>query len=201
MDKKTTIPIRSRLVTVSGDTKSDIARALLEKGFSVSEISKAVPMAYSQVHSIQKKRLQDANAGRPEPRAERGGEDRGPSSERRGQSSLAGRGQTPPRDGASRASNGPARQERSPQPTAAQARTRRPVAPPPPSPRVGKLKSGNAPSDIEVGECANCGFDLIVRRAPIAGRTVLLLVHVNITSDEYINTVQFCQAIPKRLLA
>jgi len=50
------ITIRGKVVRVVGSgSKADIARALLDEGYTVSEISKAVPMAYSQVHSIAQK--------------------------------------------------------------------------------------------------------------------------------------------------
>lgn len=194
MDSKVTISIRGRLVTVNRGTKSDIARALLEKGFTVSEISKAVPMAYSQVHFIQKQRLENANAGL----------ERGQSSSLRGRAASA----TPAkegasRDGAPRASGRPTGYQRSPQPATAQASTRRsqtrskePQAWKGQAPQVGKLKTPSHARDTEIGPCANCGFDLVVRQAPVAGKAILMLVHVNITSDEYLNTVQFCQGVP-----
>lgn len=48
------VTIRGKTVPVVGGTKADIARALFEapEGYSVSEVAKAIPMAYSQAHSI-----------------------------------------------------------------------------------------------------------------------------------------------------
>jgi hypothetical protein len=160
-------------------TKAGIARSLLVEGYSVSEISKAVPMAYSQVHSIQKQRLENANPGR-----ERG----------RGAGLSVSRGSATQAT-FTRASGSTAKAPRASQPSSFQAAQKAQGF------KVGKLRTPGAPSDIEVGECANCGFDLVVRRAPIAGQTKLILVHVNILPDEYIHTVQFCQAVPKKLLA
>lgn len=50
------IKIRGETIPVPpGTTKADLARVLLEEGFTVNEISKAVPMAYSQASAIAKK--------------------------------------------------------------------------------------------------------------------------------------------------
>lgn len=48
------VTIRGKAVQISGDSKADIARALFKSDYSVSEVSKAIPMAYSQAHSIRK---------------------------------------------------------------------------------------------------------------------------------------------------
>lgn len=52
-----TIPIKIRGKTLhfSTSSKAALARYLLDEGYTVSEISKAVPMAYSQVHQIAQK--------------------------------------------------------------------------------------------------------------------------------------------------
>jgi hypothetical protein len=155
-------------------TKANVARELLDRGYSASEISKAVPMAYSQVHSIQKQRLENGTTG-PER-----------------EYSAAVRPSTPApqrasRLGAARASGRPEKASSIP----LQAATRKAQGL-----KVGKLRTPGYANDREVGECANCGHDLVVRD----NGPQVMLIHVNIIPDEYLSTIQFCQAVPKRLL-
>lgn len=183
-------------------TKAAVARILLERGYSVSEISKAVPMAYSQVHSIHKE-MQSAAGLKPEPRrpvstpAARPaapwpvGRGAAPAGRASADSSRSGRVQN---TGAARA-GGPtpqSRPARSPQP--APSRVQPPLQR---SSHIGKLRTpGQQRSDVDAGPCANCGHDLVVRD----GQLGLMLVHVNMTADEYLDKVQFCQGIPKSLV-
>ena len=148
-------------------TKSNVARELLDRGYSVSEISKAVPMAYSQVFSIAKARAHDAEPQRASTARP-----------------AASRQAAPASTSAPAQASG--RQERHP-PRAAYR----------PQGKVGKLRTpGQLGSDKAVGECANCGHDLVVRQGP----QQLMLVHVNTTADEYLETIQFCMALPACLL-
>ena len=67
MAKGRIIKARKAVVTFSeGTSKSDIARRLLDEGLTVSEISKIVPMAYSQVHSIAAKRIKAKPTVKPQ---------------------------------------------------------------------------------------------------------------------------------------
>jgi predicted transcriptional regulator len=144
-------------------TKADVAREMLDMGYSVSQISKAVPMAYSQVHSY-----------------------------------LAKKGQTQQPSGVLRplsAKVAPTEDNNARRKALARSIVAKTPKLPVRSPLVGKLRTGNLTGDRDIGPCANCGHDLVVRKAP----TGLMIVHVNITSDEYINTVQFCQAVPNKV--
>ena len=155
-------------------SKSDCARELLRLGYTVSEISKAVPMAYSQVHSI-------AKASHPTEAAMQAG--------------LPGqvRGLTPPKVAKAERTAALKVVERE----RANEQAGRPVGTGlKPNPRVGKLRIGSLPSDMAMGECANCGYDLVVRKSPHG----FMFVHVNATSEEYLATIQFCQAVPKSLI-
>jgi hypothetical protein len=169
-----TITIRGKPVKIVAGTKADVARDLLARGYTVSEISKAVPMAYSQVHSIAK-----AVAPQESPRQLR---------------TVAKKATTRYEAAVKRAETRTAHKviEREKANEAAG----RPVGAGSKYPRVGKLRTGNLPQDIKVGECANCGHDLVVRRAP----TGFMFVHVNATTEEYLRTVQFCLAVPNSLV-
>lgn len=200
MQKDSRFTIEQDLRRITGDwTKADKARRLLELGYGVSEISKAVPMAYSQVHSIASKRtLQEVSVA---------------VGTRRLRDRKADIDQL--REG-HRAYN---KANNIPEPVVVRAKTTvkaaraiqadvdriltrerqnetagRPAGTGA-KPRVGKLRTGNLPHDIDVGPCANCGHDLVVRRSPHG----FMLVHVNSTAEEYLATIQFCQAVPERL--
>lgn len=174
-----------------GSTKSDIARYLLGEGYTVSEVSKAIPAAYSQVHSIWKKLV-------PSGAAKSSGAGVSVESTRLVNHPHA-LGVKVPRSTqqaavkATRAADASAqrilRRER-----AAEAEGR--PAGPKTNPRVGKLRTGGLPRDIPVGECANCGYDLVVRGTPVG----YVFTHVNATAEEYIATIQFCQAVPLKLV-
>lgn len=163
------IKIRGKTLRVPDDgTKADIARYLfrLPEGYTVSEVSNALGMAYSQAHSIHKKM---ALGGRPKPSDDNGWGD--------------------PKFGR--------KPKTKPTKAAVLKRAEKTLKRPKVSPRVGKLRTPGMPSDIDVGECANCTYDLVVRKLPSG----LDLIHVNITPEEYLSTIQFCRAVPKVLLA
>lgn len=202
MPIETRVTIRGKTVRVLGSgSKSDIARALLDQGYTVSEISKAVPMAYSQAHSIAK-----SEAGQQRMKAA-GAKLRELQSSPAGKANAAAIRDLRERHKAyNKANNIPdpviARPETRASARAAEAKAHRTLARvaagkmPKPRPGVGKLRTPGHPTDVLAGECANCGFDLAVRRGPVGFH----LVHVNITAEEYLNTAQFCQAVPRRLL-
>lgn len=184
----TTIPIkiRGKTLHVTHGTKSRIARFLLDEGYTVSEISKAVPMAYSQVHQIHKKdQAVDANARNyavarktldPQAALKMKPSEIARTVER---AQAADRwGDLPPTA---------YQQKKAARPQKAKV-----------LPRVGKLRTPGLPSDIDVGPCANCGYDLVVTKG---GSTGYLLKHVNTTTEEYLAVTQFCNATPQVLLS
>jgi hypothetical protein len=153
----TTITIRGKQIKVAGPhSKANLARRLLAEGYTVSEISKAVPMAYSQVHKINK-----IQAGyeivRPDAPSKAWG-------------------------------NLPPKGRPATKPTKAKVR--------PLNPRIGKLRTPGYPSDVAVGECLNCEHDLVIRGGP----TGYMLTHINISTEEYLAVVQFCNAVPRALM-
>lgn len=181
MAVKTKIHIRGKIVALDAASfsKADLARALLDLGYTVSEISKAVPMAYSQVHSIHQKDQQTdakARASVSKPKASR--ED----------SLIRAHGMKPQEVDQKLAWTDP---------TFGRKKATKPAKSPMVSrARVGKLRTPGFPSDLTVGECANCGHDLVVRGLP----TGFVLVHTNISAEEHLAVTQFCQAMPKVLL-
>lgn len=148
--------------------KSDTARALLAEGYSVSEVSKAIPAAYSQVLAISKK-LKSTDPA-PDPAA-----DWGP------------------------AANTPTRTSLKPVKSKVleDLRKGKPFKMPTANPRIGKLRLPGMPSDTDVGECINCGFDLVIR----GDKTGFMLIHVGASAEDYLSTIQFCNAVPKVLRA
>ena len=145
------ITIRGKPVTVAGKSKADVARFLLEGGYTVSEISKAVPMAYSQVHQLAKKLGSIAT----EPWGDPG---------------LGRKAKTKPQSSK--------------------------LLKPGTAPRVGKLRTPGLPSDVDVGECANCGYDVAIRKL-VSG---FAFIHINTSAEVYLAVTQFCTAMPKVLL-
>jgi len=148
-------------------TKAEKARRLLKLGYSVSVISRAVPIAYSQVHSINKilgtqprvSPLREPAKADPKPLSS-GKYHRGPQRQRLTEDEAA-------------------------------------MWHPPAKPRIlkikkgiGKLRTGGYPSDVEVGKCANCDFDLVVRDLP----TGYALIHVN---EQLRNTLQSLSSAPQ----
>ena len=194
MAKTTPIRIRGKTLYVSwqsGDPKSVLARYLLDEGYTVNEISRAVPMAYSQVHSIYQKmpkRLQvavvgKANTGKtyllPAKSATK-------SKASREDSLIRAHGMKPQEvDRRLAWDDLQFGRKKTTKPTKAKLR-----------PGIGKLRTPGLPSDIDVGECANCGHDIVVRRLP----TGFTLIHTNISAEEHLAVTQFCTACPRVLL-
>jgi len=160
----TKVKIRSNEIDFGDDwTKAEIARYLLaeDDGYSASEISKAVPMSYSQVHQIAAK-LNSAESLSSKAKATI-------------EPASPAWGTLPP----------------SGRPSA------RPVTNYKKGGRVGKLRTPGLPLDTLVGECANCGYDVVVR--PTSSGFVL--IHTGVSAEEYLATVQFCHAVPRSLIA
>lgn len=174
MPSANTVEIRGKKVKVPNGTKADIARALLSEGYSVNEVSKAIPAAYSQVLAISKKATPTKTSEPWSKVRERKGAPKRAAALT--QQSLEDIAQAIPT----------ARQKD-------KARKGKKAVKPN---RVGKLRIGNLPQDIGCGECANCGEDVVVRPGPNG----YLFVHVNITPEEYLTVVQFCHAVPQMLI-
>lgn len=181
-------------------SKSDWARELLKLGYTASEIANAVPMAYSQVHSIKKKldaerfvddvmgKVKQGKAVVMQMDTTKVLPHKAPSPI--GVSTVRNvRGEAKKAEAEKKSAQKVLDRER-----ASEAAGKRPG--PRAAPRVGKLRTGNLPNDIDVGPCANCGFDLVVRRGPYG----LMFTHVNATSEEYLAKIQFCQAVPEKLV-
>lgn len=171
----TTIKIRGKTLPITVQSKADTARYLLRQGFTVSEISKAVPMAYSQALTISKETPAEKMAASTKIMHKAGNQ-------------LAAlqkdKPKVDPSWGELPKTAHAQRQAHKPQ----KAKLR---------PGIGKLRTPGLPSDVDVGECANCGHDVAVRRLP----TGFALIHINISSEEYLSVIQFCQAMPKVLLS
>lgn len=160
-------------------SKADVARALFKEGFTVTQVSKLVPMAYSQAHSISQKikgdkGLPDGNAKAAVARAQSSW----------GQSDKA-----------------PAKKSMKPikSPILDAIKKGKPVVMPKPRPGIGKLRIPGLPSDTDVGECVNCGFGLVIRPDHKSGQ--MLLIHVGSSQEDYFSTIQFCHGVPKALIA
>lgn len=177
------VTIRGKPVPVPTGTKSDTARYLLGEGYSVSEISKAVPMAYSQAHQIAKNQAEVARHEIPRDR---------PHSH-----TVRGTVETKAirEHFARRAKVEPAAPEWGDLPNTR--KSTKPAKAKKLTPRIGKLRTPGLPSDIAVGTCANCGHDLVVRGGP----TGYTFVHMNTTTEEYLAVTQFCNAVPLELIA
>jgi hypothetical protein len=186
-----TVEIRGKPVKLaSTGTNADLARALfnLPANYSVTEVSKALGMNYSQAHSIHKK-LNTQSEGRFVAVSGTGRDSKVdfvpttvPKKLPSGQYHKgAGRGQRLTEDEAATWSPSPAR---------------RPAKVIKGKVRDGRMRTGAGPKDVAAGECANCGYDLVVRPLP----TGYSFVHTNATAEEYLATIQFCQAVPKSLL-
>lgn len=160
------IRIRGKIANAPNGSKADIARYLLTEGYSVNEISKAVPMAYSQVHQLNQKR--------PKPSRE--------------DSLIRAHGMKPQEADRRLAWTDPQFGKRQP--------TKPSKSPMVSRSRVGKLRVPGLSSDVAVGECVNCGHDLVVRPTP----TGFVLIHVNTSAEEYLAVTQFCLSVPKVLL-
>lgn len=197
---QTVVRIRRKTHRFDPDwTKAKIARYLLaeDDNYTLTEISQAVPMAYSQVHSIAK--AEGLTASAPPPAAKK------PQAQNTGEydqkkmladiKTLRGPEPKPMRSGKyHRGSSGRLTEEEAttwePPPRAKASKKTKP--------KIGKLRTPGLPSDIDVGACANCGHDIVVRQGGAEG---YLLVHTNISAEEHLSTTQFCHAVPTALLS
>lgn len=188
---KRTFKLEGKVVTLDDKlSKADIARRLLDEGVSLTAISKAVPMSYSQVHSINKKLTNQPERGRvtqrihdrlAKPEAK-------PKAERSGLQNVC----RPEIDYHIRGHSENCPEGR----IAANKRKAKAYEQPKARRGIGKLRTPSMPTDIPTGPCANCGHDSAIRRDP-AG---FLLIHVNTTAEEYMATIQFCKVVPEVLL-
>lgn len=163
------VSIRGKSIQMSGYSKADIARALFEapEGYSVSEVSKAIPMAYSQAHSVHKA-LGGSAIRRPM--------SKGPD--------LVNRGEVEKRLKAAGHEDHNARRK---------AAARAIVGAKPAQPKVTRPR---AKPFVWKGTCLNCGHNLESR---FIGE-LNTLVHTGVTHDDYLNSIQFCQAFPTGLI-
>lgn len=209
-----TIDQRVRALLKSEPTKSAVARVLLDEGYSKTQIAAAVPMNYSQVHSVDKKRSQEQTQDRA--RKNLANVDVGKMKPHEVLELAQKMDRSVKKAGAGRKAKpelelpGAFSETWGQSPKAPGKRTMKPVT----SPildaikkgkpvdigritgRVGKLRVPGLPSDTAVGECANCGFDLVIRGT----REGLVFTHVGASAEDYLNITQFCQAVPKVLI-
>lgn len=158
----------------AGLSKADKARLLFDAGFSVSTVSQMVPMAYSQAHSIHKKL---GLATLPKPASVVGASSWGPTA------------RTP-----TRKSMKPVKS-----PVLDAIKKGKPIQINKVGVgKVGRLRTPGLPSDTDCGECANCGYDVVIRTMP-GGHYEFL--HTGYSTEEYLATVQFCHAVPRVMLA
>lgn len=182
MVTKLRVTIRGKNYDIAAGSKADVARALFEspEGFSVSEVSKAIPMAYSQAHSIFRKieprwtapkkakpsredSMIRAHGMKPADADRRLGREDNNARRRATARAIVGRGPhlVEPRSGA-----------------------------------IGLIKSNTGPAPKGIvwkGVCANCGHDIEAR---MVGRQNTF-IHVNVTPEEFLKTIQFCMAFPR----
>lgn len=190
---KRTFKLEGKVVTLDDKlSKADIARRLLDEGISLTAISKAVPMSYSQVHSINKKlKPGPVDAHGPTTKASndrwaRAGKE---ARERSGLQNVC----RPEIDYHIRGHSEDCLQGK----IEANKRKAKAIANPKARKGIGKLRTPGMPTDIPTGPCVNCGHDTALRRDP----TGFMLIHVNTTAEEYVSTIQFCKAVPEALLA
>lgn len=157
------VTIRGKNYDIAAGSKADVARALFEapEGYSVSEVSKAIPMAYSQAHSIFRK---------IEPRWTAPKKTK-PSRE---DSMIRAHGMKP-----AEVDRGLGREDNN----ARRRATARAI--------VGSKPTAKA--IVWKGVCANCGHDIEAR---MVGQQNTF-VHVNVTPEEFLKTIQFCMAFPR----
>lgn len=191
---RVTIALQGGTVKVqlpAGMTKSDMARELFRhpQGFSVKEVSEAVGMHYSQAHSVRAKMPQFVQAVQ-----------HGKSKDARVDFIVP---EAPKKTPRGQYHKGPKRGQRLTEeqaatwePVAEQRDTRRAPKMVKGKLRDGRLRTGKFPKDVEVGKCANCGYDLAIRPTGPG----LVFVHINATPEEYLAKIQFCQAVPEVLL-
>jgi hypothetical protein len=210
--KGRSVSIRGKTVTLRPllTTNAEAARELfaLPAGYTVTEVSNALGMNYSQAHSIRKK--MGESEGLPDPikgalnshvepkKLPSGQYHKGPQRGQRLTEDEAATWDAPVRRESAKArATGTKTAARAIERETANERAGRPAGTGlKTSSRVGKLRTGNLPRDIQAGECANCGHDLVVRPTPQG----FVFVHVNTTQEEYFAVTQFCQAVPAKLV-
>lgn len=199
MEKTRKIYLRGKdPTTVPVDmSKADLARKLLAAGYTVSEISRAVPMAYSQVYSIAQKggklKLDDR---RPTPLVDAHGPTTQAEADRWAKAGREARIKSAKKTEA---------------PISSYPGGKRPTS----KGRVAEAKvwAGKKADEIigrtnitvsplrahgkrALGRCANCGFDLI---ETVAGKE-RLIVHTGGDATDYYAKIQFCHAFPESLV-
>lgn len=182
------VTIRGKNYDIVGGSKADVARALFEapEGYSVSEVSKAIPMAYSQAHSIARREgiLTYPGEGKVKTKPKASRED----------SMIRAHGMKPAdadrrlgRDPASDTEGEVYRHDNNARRRAtARAVVGAAVA------RYDKSRPA-AKAIVWKGVCANCGHDIEAR---MVGRQNTF-VHVHVTPEEFLKTIQFCMAFPR----
>lgn len=208
---KIKVKIRGRTIEFdAGTSKADIARTLLSDNaanYTVSEVSKAIPAAYSQVLTISKKMVPEGKA-KPSAAAQRGHKAHPQADDLvSGAKQQVLTGGEPPamqrakQVGSSWGQTAKAPGKKSMKPVTSPVldaiKKGKPVDLGRLTGRVGKLRTPGLPSDTAIGECANCGFELVIRN----GKDGLMLTHIGMSTEEYLSMIQFCQAVPKILLA
>lgn len=199
-----TIPFDDRL------SKADIARILFADeaaNYTTNEVSKAVPMAYSQAMTIKKKMgsqpapKRHVDAHGPTTKAE---QDRWAKAGREAQKANTPQGREQIAKGSSSwgaAAKAPGRKSTKPMSSPLLDAMRKgdlKAIEKLGMRKVGKLRTPGLPSDTACGECANCGHDVVVRTEPTSGD--MFLHHTGVSAEEYLSRVQFCHAVPRILL-
>lgn len=189
---KRTFKLEGKVVTLDDKlSKADTARRLLDEGVSLTAISKAVPMSYSQAHSINKKlKPQPAHVDAHGPTT-KASQDRWAKAGKEARAGLQNVCR-PEIDYHIRGHSEDCPEGR----IAANKRKAKAYAQPKARKGIGKLRIPGLPTDTPTGPCVNCGSDTVVKKTS----TGYVIVHVNITPEEYMATIQFCKAVPEALL-
>lgn len=176
-------------------SKADKARVLFRNGdgagggYTVTEVSKALGMAYSQAHSIFKSMDRAREPSKRQAPPSRPG--------RPGKVNPGVGAHTLPRSGFKHTTEDLETIAKRDIPTArALAKNAKAKKGQTPQRKTGKLRTPGMPSDIDAGPCANCQHDLAIR----SNGGTWLLIHVNTTAEEYLATTQFCIAVPEALI-
>lgn len=159
----------------SGDTKADVARAMFEDDYSVTQVSKAVPMAYSQAHSIRKGMVEVG--GKPSKDYKLTKVKKAEAEVEHAVSHLLDANLNNARRRATaRAIVGSSRE------------TYHGVGR-----RAGKSAVRAAKAYVWKGECGNCGRPIEAKM--VGGQNTF--IHTAVDPTDYIREVQFCMAFPK----
>lgn len=194
------VTIAGKRISVAAGSKADVARTLLDQGYTISQISKAVPMAYSQVHSIAKshtstpalREAYDSNilyhTGRK------------PRNPLPAVLDQPVKNVTPKASPITNRPTSKKRVEEAKQWAAARVdkhieklTTKKPYSKQPVMPSVSPLRPSKR--DKNLGPCLNCGFDVIAK--DLGGQRQM--VHGGMDPKQYLSIVQFCHAFPKSL--